>query len=100
MPLCSYLCETVGWESVFYVFGSLGIIWFVVWALLVHDGPEVHPRISDEEKEYLQAALTECEAEKPARIPWLRCGLSHLYLYYYNIILLYNIIIRWVRACL
>ena len=78
MPLCSYLCEAVGWDSVFYVFGALGIIWFVVWALLVHDGPEIHPRISDEEKEYLQAALTECEAEKPARIPWMRRGLSQI----------------------
>ena len=88
MPLCSYLCETVGWDSVFYVFGALGIIWFVVWALLVHDGPEIHPRISDEEKEYLQAALTECEAEKPARIPWMRQGLSQSHICYYNIILL------------
>ena len=85
MPLCSYLCESVGWDSVFYVFGALGILWFVVWALLVHDGPEIHPRISDEEKEYLQASLTECEAEKPARIPWMRRGLSQSHICYYNI---------------
>ena len=103
MPLCSYLCETVGWDSVFYVFGALGIIWFIVWALLVHDGPETHPRISEEEKEYLQAALTECEAEKPSRIPWIRRGLSQIIIlhicsftditnmYYYNIITIYDV---------
>ena len=27
MPACSYMCETIGWQSVFYVFGALGIIW-------------------------------------------------------------------------
>lgn len=48
------------------------MIRFIVWSLLVYDGPDIHPRISEEEREYLQAALTEAETEKPARIPWLR----------------------------
>ena len=48
------------------------MIRFIVWSLLVYDGPDIHPRISVEEREYLQAALTEAETEKPARIPWLR----------------------------
>lgn len=46
--------QYVGWESVFYVFGSLGVLWFLVWSLLVFDGPDVHPRISYDEREYLQ----------------------------------------------
>ena len=39
---------------VFYVFGSLGILWFFAWSVLVYDGPDVHPRISQEEREYLE----------------------------------------------
>ena len=70
----------------FYVFGSLGILWFFAWSVLVYDGPDVHPRISQEEREYLevgyrkylpvmikifcQSSLSECEAEKPRSIPW------------------------------
>ena len=42
---------------VFYVFGSLGILWFIAWSVLVYDGPDVHPRIAQEEREYLQVGL-------------------------------------------
>ena len=70
MPLCGYLCEKVGWESVFYVFGTVGIVWFIFWSLLVYDGPELHPRISPEESQFLQMSLSECESEKPSKIPW------------------------------
>ena len=38
----------------FYVFGSLGILWFFAWSVLVYDGPDVHPRIAQEEREYLE----------------------------------------------
>ena len=56
LPLSGVLCETLGWESVFYVFGALGVLWFIVWALLVYNGPEFHPRISTEEREYLKVS--------------------------------------------
>ena len=54
MPACGYLCEYVNWESVFYVFGAFGVVWFIVWAFLVFDGPDVHPRISQQEKDFLE----------------------------------------------
>ena len=54
MPASSYLCEYLGWESVFYVFGALGCLWFIFWAILIHDGPERHPNIKDKEKIFLQ----------------------------------------------
>ena len=44
MPASTYLCELLGWESVFYVFGALGLVWFLIWSLIIHDGPDVHPR--------------------------------------------------------
>ena len=54
LPVSSWLCETVGWPSVFYLFGALGLAWFLVWSIAVYDGPEVHPRISQQEKLFLQ----------------------------------------------
>ncbi|XP_022699616.1 sialin-like [Varroa jacobsoni] len=43
-----------GWPNVFYVFGGAGCIWFMFWALLVHERPESHPRISKHELNYIQ----------------------------------------------
>ena len=54
MPASGYLCDYVGWESVFYVFGVIGLVWFIFWCFLVFDGPDVHPRISEEEKAFIQ----------------------------------------------
>lgn len=76
MPACGYLCQYVGWESVFYVFGSLGVLWFLAWSLLVFDGPDVHPRISYDEREYLQSFLNDSQEEKPQSIPWKQIATS------------------------
>jgi MFS family permease len=45
--------EWGGWQSVFYVFGIVGILWFPFWALFAYERPEVHPKISREEVELI-----------------------------------------------
>lgn len=57
MPICGLLIASLGWESVFYVTGGIGIIWSVAWFLLVYDSPSQHPRISDEERRYIQESI-------------------------------------------
>ncbi len=42
-----------GWEWAFYTFGAVGIFWFVLWQRLVTTRPDDHPRISDEERDYI-----------------------------------------------
>jgi sugar phosphate permease len=51
------LANKLGWESVFYVFGVLGIVWFLFWWWLVYDTPQSHPTISRQEKEYILRSL-------------------------------------------
>ena len=63
MPASGYLCDFVSWQSVFYVFGALGVLWFVAWCFLVYDGPEVHPMISEGEKAFIQVDSSLCEQE-------------------------------------
>lgn len=46
-----------GWESVFYFFGGLGALWFVIFVLICYKDPESHPFIKEEEKEYLRKEL-------------------------------------------
>lgn len=38
-----------GWPSIFYVFGSMGILWFPLWAVLAYDTPLLHPTITKDE---------------------------------------------------
>ncbi|CAG9094103.1 hypothetical protein JYU34_012843 [Plutella xylostella] len=62
--------ETGEWQSVFYLFGGLGILWFILWALLCYNDPESHPYISDKEKKYLEEALGSHKSSQPSAIPW------------------------------
>ncbi|GAB0095292.1 putative inorganic phosphate cotransporter [Sergentomyia squamirostris] len=53
-----------GWHSVFYFFGGLGCLWFVLFVVLCYSNPESHPFISDEEKAYLKEELGTLERDK------------------------------------
>lgn len=56
MPLSGYLCSLKflgGWPLSFYIFGGLGVVWFVAWLFLVYDSPASHPHISVQEKSYI-----------------------------------------------
>ena len=49
LPISGVLCDYLGWESVFYVFGCLGLVWFICWTIFVYDNPEkwVHTELKD-----------------------------------------------------
>jgi MFS family permease len=70
-PMCSAMMESFGWESSFYLVGSITLIWFIFWCLLVFDTPETHPRISTEEKGRIMKALSDSAVSKKAfSVPW------------------------------
>nr|CAH7752685.1 unnamed protein product [Callosobruchus chinensis] len=74
LPICGYLISTLGWSSVFYVTGLIGLVWSVLWFFLVFDSPAQHPRISEEERMEIEKAITEGEggkSQKPSSVPWL-----------------------------
>ncbi|CAG5124437.1 unnamed protein product [Candidula unifasciata] len=45
------------WQSIFYVFGSLAVIWFLLWVILVTESPAGHPGISNAELDYIQNSI-------------------------------------------
>lgn len=58
MPLSGLLSASeAGWPSVFYVFGAVGTAWSIAFILFVFEDPEAHPRIQEEEKNYIQKSL-------------------------------------------
>ncbi|KAI8127992.1 hypothetical protein FF38_10281 [Lucilia cuprina] len=60
MPLTGWLCSLDfmgGWPLAFYLFGIVGIIWFIFWMFLVYDKPSMHPRISRKERVFIERSI-------------------------------------------
>ncbi|KAI1884716.1 hypothetical protein AGOR_G00229280 [Albula goreensis] len=59
MPLAGVLVQYTGWTSVFYVYGSFGIFWYLFWILVSYESPAAHPTITPEERKYIEDAIGE-----------------------------------------
>ncbi|KAG8180930.1 hypothetical protein JTE90_013936 [Oedothorax gibbosus] len=59
-----------GWPSVFYVFGTIGCVWFVFWSVFVYEQPADNPAISKEELLYIQLNKEDKQNKSPSSIPW------------------------------
>ena len=58
MPISGMLSDsTYGWPSVFYVFGTVGVIWSIAFLCLVYEDPEHHPRINQNEKKHIMHSI-------------------------------------------
>ncbi|KAL6785920.1 PHT4D [Auxenochlorella protothecoides x Auxenochlorella symbiontica] len=64
-----HLIHTVGWPTVFYAFGLLGVVWAVVWRARAASSPGQDPFISDAEREFISGGVAE---QRVAGIPWRR----------------------------
>lgn len=69
-PLCGMILDLFKWETVFYVTGFIGLVWFIVWWLIVFDTPEEHPRISEKERQYIQKSLGTSVTSNNIKVPW------------------------------
>ncbi len=52
-PLCGFILDNVGWEAVFYLTGSLTLIWSFAWFFYVTDNPDKNTRISEGERRHI-----------------------------------------------
>ncbi|XP_043479113.1 sialin-like [Leptopilina heterotoma] len=57
-PLCGFLIAHFGWRTVFYTTGTIGVIWCIFWFFLAFDTPASHPRISQQELQYIQGSVS------------------------------------------
>ncbi|XP_065213100.1 putative inorganic phosphate cotransporter [Planococcus citri] len=65
------------WPTVFYIFGGIGVLWFLAWYFLCYDDPASHPFITVEEKDYLRGTIGHIRRNKNlAPVPWSRMALS------------------------
>jgi ACS family glucarate transporter-like MFS transporter len=54
-PLTIAIVNGLGWKWAFYLYGIAGAIMGVLWWMYYRDTPEEHPRISLEERQYIEA---------------------------------------------
>lgn len=47
-PLTVWIMTTFGWQSVFYFYGALGLLWAVAWLVYSTEKPADHPGMSEE----------------------------------------------------
>ena len=70
LAVSGVLAEKVNWESIFYVFGVIGIVWTALWLCLVRSSPATDPFITQSERRHIEYVLTK-ETENPiVHIPW------------------------------
>jgi ACS family sodium-dependent inorganic phosphate cotransporter len=71
MPISGVMAASVGWESLFYLFGVIGCIWFLLWMVLIKSSPEKDPWISDGELQYIKKSLAQKYTMPHAtKFPW------------------------------
>ncbi|CAG9767281.1 unnamed protein product [Ceutorhynchus assimilis] len=58
-----------GWPYSFYILALMGFLWCILWIIFGQNSPATHPRITDEEKKYIQSSLKQ-EEEIHLPIPW------------------------------
>ncbi|KAL1138561.1 hypothetical protein AAG570_008624, partial [Ranatra chinensis] len=70
LPLCGALAERLGWSSIFYVFGVIGLVWSLIWCTIISETPSTDKRISFYEKEYLEEVLNLSSSKSKLDVPW------------------------------
>lgn len=68
--LSGVLLEYYDWPVIFYLFGFLGVIWYVVWCFVGYNDPASHPFITESEKDYLAETLGSIKRKEHLRVPW------------------------------
>jgi len=64
-----YIVEALGWEWAFYLFGAVGVLWYLAWQRLATSRPEGHPTISAAELAHIQGGRGDGDSDAPTP-PW------------------------------
>jgi len=57
LPFSGILSDMYGWPSIFYVFGTLALLWTIFWMTTVGESPSEDRRISEDEIDYITSSL-------------------------------------------
>jgi ACS family hexuronate transporter-like MFS transporter len=76
-PLVAFMYAYVGWKTTFIIIGALGFFWIVPWLIIYKSGPNSHPWITSDEREYILTGQKPANAEQVEYVPSLMQLLKH-----------------------
>lgn len=66
-PIIAYLFVFLGtWQATFIAVGALGFLWLVPWLIMYKSGPEDHPWLSEDERQYILTGQKNVETNEVA----------------------------------
>jgi len=74
-PLVVLIMTTLGWRSVFYLCGAVGLVWSILWYLAYRDLPEDHALVNADELRAIRGTDAQGNTLKPnisrkPTVPW------------------------------
>lgn len=71
-PVAVFLMLKFGWKSVFYILGTMGIIWAIWFYFYYRDNPKEHPGVNEAELKIITAnkAYVATAKKDKKKIPW------------------------------
>lgn len=70
--LSGLILDSYSWPWVFYFFGGISIVWFIIFTIICYSNPGSHPFISKEERQYLESELGQLKRTKNLPpTPWI-----------------------------
>lgn len=71
LPLSGYMTDRISWQSSFYVYGIVGILWFILWSFFSYERPAVCPTITNEERIYIEESIGETSSSLANKM-WIK----------------------------
>ena len=68
MTVSGVIADAGGWPPVFYFFGGAGIVFMIPWYFLAFDFPDKHPRISEQEKNFILNGIESNNANTETKV--------------------------------
>ncbi|CAD7695363.1 unnamed protein product [Ostreobium quekettii] len=68
LSISPHMIQLLEWPSVFYTFGSMGLVWYLVWQRFAGSNPKEDILISEKERKFIMENNT--NQDSVDRIPW------------------------------
>ena len=72
LAICGYVAEKLGWQWIFYIFGAVGGMTASLWIFFVHNSPNDHPTISEQEKDFIYGDIEVSRHDKAPPAPYIK----------------------------
>lgn len=67
--LCGQIISAFGWKAAYYVTSCLILIFYVLWIFLIYDTPDIHPKITKNEKDYIKEQIGTTISKQKVKLP-------------------------------